>query len=1003
MKVGLKRLPHWILIFILFPALMIAQGTRDLISFKDRSLGVTTAIVSDQDDFVWLSTGQGLVRFDGTNFIPIGQLIPEAPDFEAYQQMLYVDKKNQLWIYKASTGLSRIDLNTFAIVSYTGFVQDSKASFYYAAYEDENGSLFLPHPQGIACYQREVDTFNIIPVENVGAGVRLITGTKNDELLFTTRREVYRYDIHQHAINKLPELTIDNGAIAELEVDAEGYLWVSNWFNDNRGLVCYDLKTGRIRTSYSRRSDSINYIASTDIWQILCENDGVYFASNSGGLWFYNYQSETMHKLERKIGYQENSTDQFRSIHRDHFGRLWLGGSLDVYYEILDPKKIDQMKNSGTEITLPSNNVFSVQMLADGRLAVGSDEGLSLVNLIDNKTENIRFPLYNGNSYNNQVNHVLEIGKDLWVCTWSGIHRLDLANYEIVEHYITSNNAGLRHDSSLVRKEIQSVFQSAVDDADHIWFLNNQYNIVEMWGPPFDRNTEIFRIQKDTQQRDCQSIIFHPDAGLLVSSAREIWKFDKNQRNFFPVLTLSDSHQETHLYLAKDQIFALSDDTLYQVFWEDSFKIHKIGRPGYYSDLDNLVIDSDGAAWMTDQTGLLRWDYQQNKMMQLDAELHLFSSSVSKMINVKKTTLSKNDQLFLATNNGVVFLDCTDFQNVASDPKLEITSVLSNGRKIKTEPAHLLKELRLNHRQNNLQISYSILNDHEPQTRSYAYKLNDDNWINVGNQSTLNLSGLGDNDYHLQIVGTTGDGRKTVRTKYLHFIVYPPWYASNVAYLGYLLILLLMGYIFFNYRMQILKREHETRDRIARDLHDEIGSSLTNMSLQLQLLESGASDTQSIKRLIKVVDESINKLRDLVWSVDKSTDQFTNLEERMRDFASDVLHAKDIIYTFGTQQIASEKDLNAKLKQNLFLIFKESINNVVKHSNASKVDIELGNSKQGFFMRITDNGSLFHSRNPGDQYGLKNMEKRAREIGAHLDIGKNGEGFYVELSLPQKL
>lgn len=1000
MKIALHGLLHRLLIIILFPTVMLGQKSGDLISFKDKSLGVTTAIVSDREGFVWLSTGQGIVRFDGTNFIHLRQLIPDAPDFEEYQQMLYVDQHNQLWVLKAATGLFRIDLNTFKIFSYKGFDLESRVSFYYSAYEDEQASLFLPHPKGIARYHRDVDTFSVITVANIEGGVRLITGTKKGELVFTTRREVYRYNIEQTTITGLPKLTIGNGAIAELEVDAEGFLWVSNWFNDDKGLICYDLKADTIRTSYSRRSKSENYIASTDIWQMLCEKDGVYFASNSGGLWFYNYRAQTMQRFDRKIGYQENSTDQFRSIHRDPFGRLWLGGSLDVYYEILDPKDIGQIKKSGTEITIPSNNVYMVQTLSDGRLAVGTDEGLSLIDLTGPEVQQIQFPLYNGNGYNNQVNHILEHGRDLWVCTWSGVHRLDLINNQLEERYITSNNAGLQHDSSLLRKEIQSVFQSAIDDKDHIWFVNNQNNIVEMWGPPEDRKTKVYSLQKEKERQNCQSIIYQPQTGLLLSSPQEIWQFDDSLRTFIPILTLSGSRKETHLYLQNDQIFALSADTLYQFYWWDSFRMQTIGRPGSYSDLENLVIDSGGAAWMTDQTGLLRWDYHHDKVIHLDAELHLFSSSVNKIINVNKTTISNKDELFLATNNGVIFLNCADFQKVATDPKLEITAILSNGKNIQTGPVHLLDQFKLNHRQNNLQISYSILNDHEPQTRSYAYKLNDGNWMNVGNQSTLNLSGLSANNYQLQIMGTTGDGLKTLQPKNLQFIVFPPWYASDTAYISYILFAGFLAYVFFNYRVKMLNREHETRARIARDLHDEIGSSLTNMSLQLQLLEAKDPKIASMGRLSKVVDESIQKLRDLVWSVDKSTDRFANLEERMRDFASDILHTKDISYSFQIQQVDPAKELNAKLKQNLYLIFKESINNVVKHSNATQVEITLANSKQGFFLNIEDNGSLKESQNPGDQNGLKNMRKRAREIGGKIEIEQNGVGFGVMLQLP---
>jgi signal transduction histidine kinase len=130
-------------------------------------------------------------------------------------------------------------------------------------------------------------------------------------------------------------------------------------------------------------------------------------------------------------------------------------------------------------------------------------------------------------------------------------------------------------------------------------------------------------------------------------------------------------------------------------------------------------------------------------------------------------------------------------------------------------------------------------------------------------------------------------------------------------------------------------------------------------------------------------------MSDIVWSIDARNDNLNDLLDRMRDFAFNALSEKEIGVEFIQQGLDKNTRTNVKIRQNLFSIFKEAINNIVKHSGADRVRIELLNTDSGFSMKISDNGKGFDQELVVRGNGLKNMRMRAERISAHIEIEVN--------------
>jgi signal transduction histidine kinase len=143
-----------------------------------------------------------------------------------------------------------------------------------------------------------------------------------------------------------------------------------------------------------------------------------------------------------------------------------------------------------------------------------------------------------------------------------------------------------------------------------------------------------------------------------------------------------------------------------------------------------------------------------------------------------------------------------------------------------------------------------------------------------------------------------------------------------------------------------------------------------------------------------------------VWAINPQKDHLSDLQQRMRRFASDVFTARNIDFRLRTTDLRTDIQLGANLRREVFLIFKESINNMVKHSGCARADIEFGVENDNLFLRLTDNGRGFDVTRESDGHGLMSMRERARGLGAELEIishAGSGTTLMLQVSLGRSL
>jgi signal transduction histidine kinase/uncharacterized OsmC-like protein len=303
-----------------------------------------------------------------------------------------------------------------------------------------------------------------------------------------------------------------------------------------------------------------------------------------------------------------------------------------------------------------------------------------------------------------------------------------------------------------------------------------------------------------------------------------------------------------------------------------------------------------------------------------------------------------------------------------------------------------------------------------PENNRYKFMLEGLNveWIETGSRNEATFTDLSPGNYCLKVLGAGSSNVWNEEPTILNFRVLSPWYGTwwfrvlmSVAILGLL-------YLAYQYRLNQMLRFERMRNRIAQDLHDEIGSTLSSISLFSTVLQKSAKELspKSISLLDKInssTSEMMESMNDIVWTIKAENDSFEHVLNRMRSFASNCAETKGIRLLFEVRNSAEKLELGMDIRRNIYLIFKESLNNAVKYSECTELSVKISLQAETLYISVVDNGKGFDTekelsnRTSLGGNGLKGVKFRANELGASLDIKSAfNQGTSIELQFPMK-
>jgi ligand-binding sensor domain-containing protein/two-component sensor histidine kinase len=334
----------------------------------------------------------------------------------------------------------------------------------------------------------------------------------------------------------------------------------------------------------------------------------------------------------------------------------------------------------------------------------------------------------------------------------------------------------------------------------------------------------------------------------------------------------------------------------------------------------------------------------------------------------------------------------------------------------RTHVADKLSELThgtsLAYDQNNLKFEFALLSHFRESATRYRTQMvgleeKPTDWDASPNRE---FNYLPDGDYVFKVWGMDYAGNISGPLE-MPFSVRPAPWKTWWAYLLYALLIAALGafvaYMVHRYRLKRLLEVERVRTRIATDLHDDIGASLSQIAVLSEVVTQrmGNGGSQEAARpLARIADTSrelVLSMSDVVWSINPKRDHLRDLVQRMRRFASEVFTARNIDFDFRAPEADKDFKLDVDVRRQIFLIFKESVNNIVRHSGCAKAEIDFEKRDGWLVLRLSDDGRGFDASGQTEGNGLSNMRSRAQSVQGVLEVtSENGKGTTVSLKVP---
>lgn len=438
------------------------------------------------------------------------------------------------------------------------------------------------------------------------------------------------------------------------------------------------------------------------------------------------------------------------------------------------------------------------------------------------------------------------------------------------------------------------------------------------------------------------------------------------------------------------------------------------GQSHQYTTMDGLsnntlcgvLKDNNGNLWISTYAGLNYLDRQSLQFTVFYAKDGLGMDE----FNRKAFTKLSDGRLIFGGLNGYIIFDPRAVFKAYLPASIRIcrTQVTtSNGVDTPTIfGADRLRQLVIQPGDKFFAVSYALTDLYDPRGDRYLYKLEgiDNDWHFIGNQHTLSFLSLPPGHYTLHVKGVAAKGLPAGNELTLPIVVNQvfyrrPWFLVLLA-LG--LAIVIYGIVY--YRIREWKKLQYLRTRIASDLHDEIGSNLVRITLLAENAHhqnSSSPARETLNAIAAISRNAITTIKDVVWSIDARYDTMVGMVDYMHEHMHNMLAPADIDFSFRHNGLPMDYRLNMHFRQNVYLIYKESINNIVKHSRATQVDVELQSREGVFIMNIKDNGRGMKEKK-GTGHGLGNMQMRATRIKGTLEVRSQNSGVTVSLEAPYK-
>jgi signal transduction histidine kinase len=428
-------------------------------------------------------------------------------------------------------------------------------------------------------------------------------------------------------------------------------------------------------------------------------------------------------------------------------------------------------------------------------------------------------------------------------------------------------------------------------------------------------------------------------------------------------------------------------------------------KEGLANNLVYTIINDKNYLWLSTNRGLSRFNIDHSTFANFDIKDGLQSNEFNGNAYFK----ADDGELFFGGINGYTSFYPSEIKMETKAPNVLLTQLETNNHSY-----NLLnnKSIQLKYAQNSFSVQFIGLDLLYPTEVEYFYKMEgkgDGRLVSLGNSRRVNFTQLGAGTYTLRVLAKNRDGAMNKVGDAVKITINAPFWQSW----GFLLLILCLisfliwavYHIRYLGKMQKLAEIERVRINAAQDFHDELGSKLTIISLFTELTKSKLNGHyhEVGPYLDKVSDTAgslYHSMKDLIWALNPEQDTVQDLFLQLKDFGDELFDQTGVEFkSQGIDTPLRDKVIPMEYKRHILLIFKELMNNSLKHSDCTAVWLTINEDAQKLKIILEDNGVGFNSSDEYDGDGLKNIYSRANKIHGKISVCSNNRGTSVTLSV----
>jgi signal transduction histidine kinase/ligand-binding sensor domain-containing protein len=1016
-----------LLIILLLTLRLTSSGQPDFVFTRftiDDNLGLSSNVVSalhqDEKGYIWVGTANGLQRFDGTKFLHVTPLKKgsDALPYSTVSQIKPFDSGKLFLLHGVLREIGIFDPQGF---SYKKVAINTAKSIPARAdlvlWNDGKGEMFLiVFRYGMLRYDRRMNAFVDdkpfhFPTGYVPCPIGVYDDPVKQQIWFACEKGLCVYDRRSRQMwykdfnpRQLPVLNKERlqDNPTQIFIDKARRFWIFAWPSTIVGQVKYCLdSTG---TTFLQRDTAGLNSGPTSYAEY-----NHFFETTRSGLWVYGVNNlYNWNKAARRFHYNRSVKDggknsiDYNVIYQlieDQDGNVWVATDKGLYFTAISANSLPVVNFSFAAKKGEHNITDMLEMPTSEMWFTSWGNGVLSLN---NNFEQRDVPLYR----TPPPAHWPIFAKDAVKLTWT-LHRHSKTGkvwigctYGVMMVYDpATQRTEYLHPDALNRSTVRAITE---DKTGQIWIGTQGGRLLKSDGKTFttvlDIGSIIYKLFFDKQgllwlathekglyclQPESGKIIRHYTAdagGLYANSGTDIEQ-------------LNDS---IIVYSAGALNFINKKNGTVRLFrFEDGLPSNTVSR---------LRTDTAGHLWLITANGLSRYNPHNNRITTYGRK---------DGVNVAEMTTSAdyrtaNNFLLFGGNNALLLFQPSHFTTPDAPPNVAITDFKLFNQFLPVDSLLQQKQITLEPDQNSFSVYFSSLSYQQNSRLTFYYRMEGSNndWQIADGSHFQNYALLPPGRYEFQVFAENSEGIRSPHITKLAVVIKPPFWrrAWFIALLAVLFILAV--YHLHNLRIQRLLAVEKVRSRVARDLHDDMGSTLSTINILSSMAKSKMT-TDAVKTagyLSKISDNSqrmMEAMDDIVWSIKPANDSMQRIVARMREFATSMLEAKDIALHFTVAEPALGVKLDMEKRRDLFLLFKEALNNAAKYSKATNVWVNLSVQNKQLILSVKDNGSGFDVQHSDEGNGLGNMRKRADSLNGNLQIvSEKGMGTEITLTMP---